>query len=78
MAMLLATLLMSCATTSVETEMVVPELVFPEFPDLVEYEVKEGGTLVDNMWIIRLAEYRILIEETEKTYNEIRGLYNGR
>lgn len=71
--MLSITLLTSCA--SVRTAERVPEIVFPVFPALDECERTDRGVIVSEEWIVRLAEYRILIEETEKTYNDIRGLY---
>lgn len=69
--------LMSCATpTVVETaRVVVPDLVFPPFPDLAGGEAVEGGVIVPNDYVIRLAEYRVRIEETERNYLQIKGLY---
>lgn len=64
----------SCATKIEKT--VVPELVFPIFPALSEYEFLENGVVVPNNWIVSLAEYKILIEETEKNYNEIKEMYD--
>ena len=71
--------LMSCATKiKKENKVVVPELVFPIFPDLSDYEYKRtaDGVLVSNEYILALSKYKILIEETEKTYNDIKELYN--
>ena len=62
-------LLISCATTSQKT--IVPELVFPKFPQM---ELADEGVTVSEDWIVRLAEYKILIEETEKNYNDIKSL----
>ena len=71
--------LMSCVTTKiVEVETVyVPELVFPIFPELKEkeYEKIPSGVIVSNEYIFELSKYKILIEETEKTYNDIKSLY---
>ena len=79
MATCLTMLLMSCESTKVEKECVVPELTFPVFPAL-SGEKKNGGgmTAVPDEWLIHLAEYRIRIEETEKTYNDIKALYGAR
>lgn len=74
---LLITPLMSCATTKVETAtVIVPNINFPIFPDLIDAEETESGVLVSKDWIVSLARYRILIEEAEKNYNEIKGLYD--
>ena len=55
-----------------------PELTFPIFPDLTEAVKNEDGTIsVSSDWIVLLAEYRIRIEETEKTYNDLRALYKN-
>ncbi|MBD5437728.1 MAG: hypothetical protein HDR37_04025 [Treponema sp.] len=54
----------------------VPELVFPIFPALSGAERNGDGTVtVSEDWIVRLAEYRIRIEETEKTYGNLRSLF---
>lgn len=77
MVMALIMPLISCATTkTVEIETVyVPELVFPIFPELKEYEKLNNGVLVSNEYILELSKYKILINETEKTYNDIKSLY---
>lgn len=70
--------LMSCATKiKTETRIIVPELVFPIIPDLSNYEYKriKEGVIVSNQYIIDMSKYKILIEETEKTYNDIKSLY---
>ncbi len=68
--------LMSCITTE-KNNIVVPSITFPLFPELQEYEKMDNCVLVSNEWIIQLAEYKILIEETEKNYNEIKELYEN-
>ena len=52
----------------------VPEIVFPVFPALdgAVRNKEEGTVSVPEEWIVRLEEYRIRIEETEKNYNEIK------
>lgn len=68
---------MSCATTKVESaKVVVPGITFPIFPDLIDAEETESGVVVPKEWIVSLARYRILIEEAEKNYNEIKRLYD--
>ena len=71
--------LMSCVTRRIETaDVIVPNISFPIFPDLTDAEETEGGIIVPKEWIVNLARYRILIEETEKNYREIKGLYDKR
>lgn len=78
--MLLIMPLMSCVTTKTKTEIkyIVPELYFPMFPDLsnFEYERMKNGVFVSDEYIVGLSKYKILIEETEKTYNDLKELYN--
>lgn len=77
--MLLTTLLNSCATNSVKEKVLVPDLVFPVFPSLDGGKKNPDGTVsVPNEWLVRLAEYRIRIEETEKNYGDIKALYEGK
>lgn len=76
---LLATLLQSCLSTSYIEKPYVPPLNFPAFPAIEEYERNANGTVtVSGEWIKRLAEYKIRIEETEKTYTEIKELYGDK
>ena len=77
--MLLTMPLTACVTVkNKEAETVVPELVFPVFPAL-EGGVKnaDGSVTVPGEWLVRLAEYRIRIGETEKTYEDLKALYRG-
>lgn len=70
--------LMSCVTRKVEdATVIVPNINFPIFPDLIDAQETENGVIVSKEWIVNLARYRILIEETEKNYYEIKGLYDG-
>ena len=70
------TLLTCCVST--RTEYRVPELDWPKFPALeVGLDKGNGKVEVTDEWIVRLAEYRIRIEETEKNYNELKRLYEG-
>lgn len=75
--MLLPMLLASCISERIEYRDRVPELVFPPFPSLEGEVVTENGILVPEDWFVRLAEYRLRIEETEKNYVGIRDLYGG-
>lgn len=75
MVTLLVMLLMSCVSTRTEyiERLYVPSINFPIFPEL---ELDEKGITVSEDWILRLAEYKIRIEETEKNYNEMKELYD--
>lgn len=76
---LLTTLLSSCASNSVKEKVLVPDLVFPVFPSLDGGKKNPDGTVsVPNEWLVRLAEYRIRIKETEKNYGDIKALYEGK
>ena len=68
-------LLMSCVSTEYIEKPFVPDLYFPKFPVLEEYTRNGKDVNVTEEWILRLAEYKIRIEETEKTYNDIKALY---
>ena len=78
-ALLLTTLLSSCASNGTREKVFVPDLVFPVFPSLDNGVKNPDGTVsVSGEWLVRLAEYRIRIEETEKNYNDIKALYEGK
>lgn len=77
-ATLLAMLLTSCTSTEYVERQFVPEIIFPVFPALDgETRNADGTVSVPGEWLVRLAEYRIRIEETEKNYNGIKALYGG-
>lgn len=73
-------LLTSCISSEIEyiEKPVVPSITFPVFPALTESERNGDGTVtVDEEWIVRLAEYKIRIEETERNYTDLKALYEG-
>ena len=76
--MLLIMPLTACRSTKIvtEQEIVIPELDFPIFP-LADQMInnRDGTVTVSADWIVRLEEYRIRIEETEKNYKMIKELY---
>lgn len=79
-AILSAMLLMNCASARIEyvDKPVVPSIVFPIFPALTEATRNGDGTVtVNEDWIVRLAEYKIRIEETESNYNDLKALYES-
>ena len=82
--MLLTMLLAGCQSTRTEyvEKTVVPPLSFPVFPLLQDGEAvrnKEAGTVtVPEEWIVRLRVYQIEIEKTEKNYNGLKALYEGK
>lgn len=73
---------MTCCQSQQQTVVdrpVVPELVFPLFPALEGASRNGDGTVtVGEDWIVRMAEYRIRIEETERNYTGLKALYEGR
>lgn len=79
LAMLSATLLTSCASVEYVDRPFVPEIVFPIFPALDgEARNADGTVSVPGEWLVRLAEYKIRIAETEKNYTDIKAIYDGR
>ncbi len=79
MAMLLTTLLVACQSSKViEVEkLYVPTLDFPIFPkDSKMVNNHDGTVTVSADWIVRLEEYRIRIEETQKDYELLKELYD--
>lgn len=71
-------LLASCISPKVRP--VVPEVAFPVFPYIYigeESRNPDGTVTVPGEWIVRLAEYKIRIEETEKNYKALKNLYEG-
>lgn len=78
--MLLIMPLTSCISAKIEyvEKPVVPAISFPIFPELENERLNEDGSVtVPTDWIIRLAEYKIRIEETENDYNDLKALYEG-
>ena len=71
--MLSAMLFTSCLST--KTEYVVPDIVFPSFPTIDCVRNDDGTVTVTAEQIIRLAEYKIRIEETEADYMELKKIY---
>lgn len=77
-------LLVACRSTKVEyvEKPVVPPLAFPVFPLLQDGEAvrnKDAGTVsVPEEWIVRLRIYQVEIEKTEKNYNGLKALYEGK
>lgn len=73
-------LLTACTTTETVyvDRVVMPPLTFPEFPKL-ENEVRneDGSVTVSGAWIIRLAEYKIKIKATEKSYQDVVRILEG-
>ncbi len=78
MGTVLTTLFLNCQSERIEyiEKPYIPELNFPVFPILADAQKNIDGTVsVSGDWIMRLAEYKIRIEETEKTYNDLKALY---
>lgn len=71
---------MTCCRSATEyvDRPVLPEFVLPAFPVLDGWVRNADGTVtVSEGWIVRLAEYRIRLEEAEANYNEWKALYEG-
>jgi len=80
-AMLLAMLLTGCVNTRYIERPYIPPLNFPEFPQLKNYNYirnPDGTVTIDGEYLIKLTEYGMYMEGTEKTYNDLRKLYNRR
>lgn len=53
--------------------MYVPEITFPDFPSLSGAVQNTDGTVtVPDAWLVRLAEYKIRIDETRRNYEDLR------
>lgn len=62
---------MSCKTTVIERTMVyVPEIDFPEFPILGEYEKKDGKVTTDENFFRQLLMFRETYKNVIEKYNE--------
>jgi len=75
----LVLLLVSCKTVeTVNTEtVIVPEIVFPVFPELENARVNNDSTVtISQDWVMQLAEYKIRMQQAVETYNKIRALYD--
>lgn len=70
-------LMTSCPSNKVVSKTVVPEIVFPKFPVLQRTINADGSWTIPKESVDLLAEYYIEILETEKTYKEIKDLYEG-
>lgn len=71
---------MSCQTAKIEyvDKPVVPSISFPIFPALTDAVKNDDGSVaVSGDWLVRLAEYKIRIEETEQNYNDLKALYES-
>lgn len=81
LATLAATLLTCCQSPRqvVVDKPYVPELVFPTFPALSGAERPGDGTVtVSEDWVIRLAEFRIRLEELEANYEGMKALFSDK
>ena len=65
----------SCKTTTVEkTIYYIPEIDFPEFPELGEYEVKDGKVTTDEEYFRKLLIFRTMYFDEISKYEEKRKL----
>lgn len=67
--------LVNCKTTKVETVTYIPEIDFPEFPTLGEYEITEDGKIkTDERYFRDLLIFKTEYEEMISEYNEKKEL----
>lgn len=67
--------IISCQSARVEYKYIVPDIEYPAFP-LLEREVhKDGSWTIPKESVDQLAEYYVKIQESEKSYKEIKELY---
>lgn len=60
----------SCKTTEIRVEYKVPEIDFPEFPKLGEYEITtDDKVITDSSFFRKLLTFRTLYYECIKDYN---------
>lgn len=68
-------LMISCQSVKVKNKYIVPDITFPQFPEL-EREVHEDGSwTIPKSSVDLLAEYYIRIQEAEEDYNDIKVIY---
>lgn len=61
----------SCKTTrTVETQYIIPEINWPEFPKLPDYEVKNGKVITDEDYFRELLTFREIYKSERDKYNE--------
>lgn len=71
------TYFVSCKTVIIERSYV-PDITFPEFPDLDEYEkTKDGKIVVDEDYIKRLYIFRTFYFDERDKYEEKKKIYIG-
>lgn len=81
MAILLTMLSTACQSTKVITveKVIVPIIDFPDFPLAETMKNNKDGTVtVPATWILRMEEYHIRINETEKNYTSLKSLYESK
>ena len=65
----------SCKTTTVEkTVYYIPEVDWPEFPELGEYETKDGKVTTDEDYFRKLLIFRTMYLGEQSKYEEKRKL----
>lgn len=75
---LLMTCFISCRTTQTKVEYKVPEIVFPDFPVLGEYEIIENEKVVtDSNFFRQLLTFKIMYEEAVADYEYEKNRVEG-
>ena len=66
--------MISCQSVKIEHKYIVPDIEFPQFPELDRTINEDGSWTIPKEDIDLLAKYYIRIQETEKNYNDIKRL----
>lgn len=69
--------MMSCQSDKIIQKTVVPDVVFPKFPALERTINADGSWTIPKESVDLLAEYYLKITATEKTYKELKAMYEG-
>lgn len=70
----------ACRTTRVETQVVVPEISFPAFPDPAGWASLDEETETVSMpleYYARIFEYKVRVDEARTVYERIWEMYEG-
>lgn len=62
------TCFISCRTIQTKVEYKVPEIVFPDFPVMGEYELKEGKVITDEEFFRKLLAFKMMYAEAVADY----------
>lgn len=71
--------LLSCSTTKeIKTVYYVPDLYFPDFPKLPDYEINDKDEVtVDGEFFRQLLIFKTQYKSTKNEYEKIKKIYDG-